>query len=65
MRDPRAIRLALNLTQAQFADRFGLNLTTLRQWEQGRREPDGAARVLLSVIAIAPAIVDEAIRSAS
>lgn len=46
----QAIRERLGLTQKEFAFRFGFSLGTLRHWEQGRRYPDGAARVLLKVI---------------
>jgi putative transcriptional regulator len=61
----RAIRLSLNLTQEQFAERFRLSVATLRQWEQGRCKPDNAAAVLLTVIAHAPKAVDEALKAAS
>jgi putative transcriptional regulator len=40
----------LNLSQAEFSNRFGVALTTLRDWEQGRRKPEGPARVLMLVI---------------
>ena len=40
----KALRERLDLTQAEFARRFGLSIDSLRQWEQGRREPDGAAK---------------------
>jgi putative transcriptional regulator len=56
----REIRIGLKLSQPEFSARFGFNLGTLRQWEQGRRRPDSAARVLLAVIAYAPEIVDRA-----
>ena len=52
------------LSTAQFAQRFGFNLATLRQWEQGRRCPDGAARALLAVISHAPDVVMEAVAAA-
>lgn len=61
--DAKTIRCALKLTQQQFAQRFSLNLATLRQWEQGRREPDMAAKVLLTVIGTAPEVVDAALKS--
>jgi putative transcriptional regulator len=48
--DVRKIRRTLGLTQEEFATRFGLPLGTIRDWEQRRRQPDGAARVLLHVI---------------
>lgn len=48
--DVRAVREGLRMSQEEFALRFGFSLGTLRGWEQGRRQPDGAARVLLKVI---------------
>jgi len=50
---PRAkiIRLALGMTQEEFATRFHIPLGTLRDWEQGRAEPDQPARAYLKVIA--------------
>lgn len=48
--DVAAIRKRLNLSQAEFARRYGLPLGTLRDWEQDRRSPDRAAVVLLSLI---------------
>lgn len=60
----RAVRESLNLTQEEFALRFGFNLSTLRGWEQGRRHPDGTARVLLKVIQNDPAAVERALSAA-
>ena len=48
--DVKAIRLKLHLTQKQFANRYGFSIRTLEKWEQGTREPDGAARAYLVVI---------------
>ncbi len=52
-RRPRAfvIRCALKLSQEAFAERYRIPLGTLRDWEQGRTEPDQAARAYLQVIA--------------
>lgn len=58
--DVRAIRHKLRLTQQEFADAFGLSVTAIRDWEQGRRRPEMSARVLLAVIAIAPDVVRQA-----
>jgi len=63
MIDARAIRLSLNLTQDEFAKRFNLKLATVRQWEQGRREPHGAALTLLEIIKKIPDAVDGALHS--
>lgn len=48
--DVAALRARLGMTQEQFAAAFGFPLGTLRNWEQHRREPEGPARVLLTVI---------------
>ena len=45
-----ALRKRLRLSRQKFADRFGLDVRALQEWEQGRRIPDRAARVLLTVI---------------
>ena len=49
--DVRAIRARTGLSQANFAKRFGFSTSAVREWEQGRRQPEAAARVLLLVIA--------------
>ena len=43
---PRAIRKKLQLTQEQLADMYGIPLGTLRNWEQNRRQLDGAAKLV-------------------
>lgn len=50
----RVIRRALRLTQEEFAARYRIPLGTLRDWEQGRSEPDAPARAYLKVIATDP-----------
>lgn len=55
--DVRAIRSRLRLTQPEFAARFGISISTLRNWEQGTREPEGPARAYLIVIKNDPAAV--------
>jgi putative transcriptional regulator len=47
----KTLRRALRLTQEEFAARFRIPLGTLRDWEQGRTEPDRPARAYLKVIA--------------
>jgi putative transcriptional regulator len=47
----KALRRALSLTQEEFALRYQIPLGTLRDWEQGRTEPDQPARAYLKVIA--------------
>jgi putative transcriptional regulator len=60
--DVRSIRKSLKLSQSVFASRFGIAPGTLRDWEQRRKRPDGAARVLLTVIKHEPAAVNRALK---
>lgn len=55
--DVAAMRARLGLSQSAFARSFGLDLDAVQAWEQGRRRPDRAARILLAVIAREPAVV--------
>ena len=48
--NPKEIRAKLKLTQDQLADLMNISVHTLRNWEQGRRHPEGPARVLLNVV---------------
>jgi putative transcriptional regulator len=59
--DVKAIRTKLHLSQDAFARRFGFTLAAVRDWEQHRRQPEQAARVLLLVIAHNPTAVTEAL----
>jgi putative transcriptional regulator len=63
--DVRSLRQKLGLSQSQFAARFGFTPATVRNWEQGRTQPDGPARTLLAVIAHHPEAVEDALRKAS
>lgn len=63
--DVRAIRDRTGLSQAGFAKRFGFSVGAVREWEQGRRRPEAAARVLLLVIASRPEVVDEVLQAAA
>lgn len=57
--DVKAIREKYGLSQSKFAKLLGISASTLRNWEQGRRKPEGPARILLSVAAKHPeAILD-------
>jgi DNA-binding transcriptional regulator YiaG len=56
--DVRRVRERLGLSQAEFSIRFGLELDTVQNWEQGRYRPDPAAQILLSVIETYPECVD-------
>ena len=62
--DVRAIRAKLGLTQTAFAARFGFSLAAVRDWEQHRRRPEAAARVLLKVIDRVPEAVARALAAA-
>jgi putative transcriptional regulator len=66
-RIPRAktTRRALGLPQEEFATRYQIPLGTLRDWEQGRAEPDQPARAYLTAIAGDPASVARALAAAS
>jgi putative transcriptional regulator len=57
--DVSAVRRGTGLSQAAFSSRIGVSPGTLRNWEQGRRTPDGPARVLLALIERNPRIVEE------
>jgi putative transcriptional regulator len=56
-----AVRKKLGLSRRRFAERFRLDPRTVQDWEQGRRTPDQAARVLLTVIERDPEAVDRAL----
>jgi putative transcriptional regulator len=56
----KALRLRLKLTREQFAARYGLQVETVRNWEAGRRDPEGAARSYLQAISAEPDVVGEA-----
>ncbi len=55
--DIKKIRNDLNLSQPVFARMIGVSLKTLRNWEQGRRQPTGPAQALLKVVQDYPEIV--------
>jgi putative transcriptional regulator len=52
-------RLRSGLTQAKFASVLGVSKRTLEQWEQGRREPSGAAKTLIRVAELHPEVLRE------
>ncbi len=58
----RLIRERFDLSQSEFAGMLGVSIKTLQNWEQGRRAPRGAARVLLQVAARHPDVVWEVVR---
>lgn len=59
----KTLRRALGLTQEEFAKRYDIPIGTLRDWEQGRTEPDQPARAYLTVIARDPEGVRRALES--
>jgi putative transcriptional regulator len=59
--DIKAIRDKLGVSQSEFALMIGVSVSTLQNWEQGRRQPDGPARALLKVAAENPEAVAEAL----
>ncbi|MBU7581865.1 MAG: helix-turn-helix domain-containing protein [Nostoc sp. TH1S01] len=59
----KTIRRALQLTQEEFAARYQIPLGTLRDWEQGRSEPDQTAKAYLKVIAANPDAIYQALQA--
>ncbi len=59
--DVKAIRARIGLSQVKFAARYGFSPDSIRNWEQGRRQPDVAVRAYLLVIASEPEAVDRAL----
>ena len=61
--DVQAIRAKLGTSQTEFALMIGVSVATLRNWEQGRRTPDGPALALLRIAARNPKAVIEALHT--
>jgi len=61
--DVKKIRQTLQKSQGEFALMIGVSVSTLQNWEQGRRKPTGPARALLQVAATHPEAVEEALSS--
>jgi len=61
--DIKAIREKLKKSQSEFALMLGVSISTLQNWEQGRRRPEGPARVLLKIASKNPKAVAEALSS--
>jgi putative transcriptional regulator len=59
--DVRGVRTRLGLSQSKFAAMFRVSVATVRNWEQGRRRPEGPALVLLTVIEREPDAVRRAL----
>ena len=60
-----ALRRFVGLSQTRFARAMGISVHTLRNWEQGRRQPEGAAIALLRIAARYPRIIRENLKSAA
>ena len=63
--DVAAIRARTGHSQEAFAQRIGVSVGTLRNWEQGRRKPDGPAMILLSMLERDPNIVERTLAKAA
>ena len=63
--DVRAVRRFVGLSQVQFSQALGISVHTLRNWEQGRRRPDGPGLALLRIAARHPKIIHENLESAA
>jgi putative transcriptional regulator len=63
--DIAALRTFVGMTQAEFAKAIGISVHTLRNWEQGRRKPEGPAVALLGIAARHPRIIRENLESAA
>ena len=63
--DVAALRRFVRLTQEQFAQAMGISVHTLRNWEQGRRTPEGPAIALLRIAAKHPRIIRENLETAA
>ena len=63
--DVKAIRTKLGKSQPEFSLMIGVSVATLRNWEQGRRRPEGPALALLRVVSAAPKTVTRALRGAA
>lgn len=57
--DVASVRRRTGLSQTAFSRRIGVSPATLRNWEQGRRSPEGPARILLAMLERNPRIVEE------
>lgn len=61
--DVRLIRTRMKMSQREFAAAFGFPLATVQNWEQGRRKPEGSARMLLRIIEEAPQTAEKVLKA--
>ena len=57
-------RMKSGLSQAEFAELLGVSVRTLQDWEQGRREPSGAARTLITIAEQKPKVLKDVFKAA-
>ena len=62
--DTKAMRKRMHLTQEQFCQRYGFGLARVKDWEQGRSQPDEAMRAYLKIILNKPNVVKKILESA-
>jgi len=62
--DVAAARLKTGLSQSQFAQALHISARTLQEWEQGRRQPSGAAQALIQIAFRHPEVITESLRQA-
>ncbi len=60
--DVKRVRSMVNMTQKEFANEFGFTISAIRNWEQGRRKPEGPASILLKLISSAPDVVQNLLK---
>jgi putative transcriptional regulator len=63
--DVKNIRANYKLSQSEFAALLGISIKTLQNWEQGRRKPEGPAKILLQVAAKYPEAVLDTVKSSA
>jgi len=61
--DVSVIRHKLHLSQREFAEKYGFKISSVRNWEQGRRKPEGPAQILLKLIETQPDVIDRILGS--
>ena len=63
--DVATLRRFIGMTQSQFSQAMGISVHTLRNWEQGRRKPEGPAIALLRIAARHPHVIHENLKTAA
>lgn len=60
--DVKRLRAKIGLSQSEFASRFGFSAAAIKNWEQGIRQPEGPARILLALIEQNPKLIEKEIK---